>query len=49
MKELLLNRDFQIFLFSMVLVFATLIMIILVRRLIYWLVNWSIEDKKKVK
>jgi hypothetical protein len=49
MKELLLNRDFQVFLFSIVLVFATLIMIILTRRLIYWLVSWLIEVQKKVK
>ena len=49
MKELLLNRDFQIFLFSIVCVFAILIMIILLRRLIYCLVSWLIEDKKKVK
>jgi hypothetical protein len=50
MKELLLNHDFQmILLFSIVGVFATIIMIILLRRLISWLVDWFIEDKKKVK
>jgi hypothetical protein len=50
MKKLLLNHDFQIiFLFSIVCVFATLIMIILVRHLIEWLVDWFLRDKKKVK
>jgi hypothetical protein len=50
MKKLLLNHDFQIiFLFSIVGVFATLIMIILVRHLIEWLVDWFLRDKKKVK
>jgi len=49
MKKLLLNHDFQIiFLFSIVVVFATLIMIILVRHLTEWLVDWFLRDKKKV-
>jgi hypothetical protein len=49
MKELLLNPNFQITLFSVVGVFATLIMILLARRLIRWLVDLFVEDKEKVK